>query len=62
MVNKLVGIMMMSRTMAHKAHLKTGSYAKHVALKEFYEEIVEELDEIAEAYQGKYGLLDIFQR
>lgn len=52
-------MLFMSRTMAHKAHLKTGSYAQHVALGGFYECIVGFADSFAEAAQGKYGLLDI---
>lgn len=59
MIDKVIGIMFMSRNMSHKAHLKTGSYAKHMALKDFYEGIVDYADELAEGYQGKYGLIDI---
>lgn len=59
MIGKVIGIMFMSRNMAHKAHLKTGSYSQHMALKEFYEEIVEYADELAEKYQGKYGIIEV---
>jgi hypothetical protein len=58
-IAKIVGIMMMSRTYTHMAHLKTGSYAKHMALEVFYETIVDKMDQIAEAAQGKFGKLDI---
>ena len=51
--------MFMSRTYAHMAHLKTASFAKHKALNEFYDEIVELADDLAEAAQGRYGKLDI---
>jgi hypothetical protein len=58
-VSKLVGILMMSRTYGHLCHLKTSSYAKHMALNEFYTGVVELLDSMAEAAQGKMGKLDI---
>lgn len=47
------------RDQAHKQHLATRSYAAHKALGEFYEEILEALDEFIESYQGKYGLMEI---
>jgi len=58
-IGKLIGVLFMSRTYAHMAHLKTGSYAKHVALGEFYDGIVGLADTLAEASQGKWGKLDI---
>jgi DNA-binding ferritin-like protein len=48
------------RTITHKAHLQAtgiGSYAKHKALEDFYEKIVDILDEFVEVYQGRYGVL-----
>ena len=58
-IAKAIGIMFLSRTMTHMAHLKTTSYAVHKALDEFYSEIVDKADDLAEAAQGQYGLLDI---
>ena len=58
-IAKMIGIMFMSRTYAHMAHLKTPSYAKHKALNSFYDDIVELADSIAEAAQGTWGKLDI---
>jgi len=52
-----VGMLFLARDVAHSVHLNTRSYAKHVALNEFYENIVELADKFAEAYQGKYGLI-----
>ena len=52
-----VGMMFLARDVAHSAHLNTRSYAKHVALNEFYDGIIELADKFAEAYQGKYGLI-----
>ena len=55
----IIGILFMSRTYSHIAHLKTGSYAKHKALNEFYDSVVDMVDSLAEASQGLYGKLDI---
>ena len=52
-----LGNLFLSRDVAHSVHLNTRSYAKHKALNEFYDEIVDLADKFAEAYQGKYGLI-----
>ena len=56
---KMIGILFMSRTYAHLAHLKTGSFAKHKALNGFYDSIVDLADSLAETSQGVYGKMDI---
>lgn len=58
-IAKAIGILFLSRTMAHMSHLQTKSYAEHKALNEFYDEIVELVDDLAEAAQGQYGILDV---
>ena len=52
-----VGQLFLARDVAHSVHLNTKSYAKHVALNEFYDSIVELADKFAEAYQGRKGLI-----
>lgn len=47
-----------ARTAAHVAHLQTQSYAKHIALGEFYEGIVDLADTFAEAYIGCNGPIE----
>ena len=58
-IAKAVGIMFLSRTMSHMAHLKTKSYATHIALNEFYDGIIDLADTLIEAAQGQYGILDV---
>lgn len=58
-IAQIIGIMFMSRTYSHMAHLKTSSYSQHKALNKFYDSIVDLADDLAEAAQGKYGKLDI---
>lgn len=50
-----------SRTNAHILHWTTGSYAAHMALNNFYDEVPSVLDNFVEAFQGKYGLLHDFK-
>ena len=52
-----VGALFLARDVAHSVHLNTRSYAKHKALKQFYDNIVDLTDKFAEAYQGRHGLI-----
>lgn len=58
-MGELIALLFLARELAHREHLRTRSYAAHVALDGFYHEIVEKADAIAEAWQGEKGLLDI---
>lgn len=58
LMGRLIAVLFLSREIAHREHLRTTSYAKHMALNAFYDGIVEIADSIAEAYQGKYGVID----
>jgi len=49
-----------SATNTHFFHWSTDSYAKHQALAEYYDEIVDLTDQLAESYMGKYGKLTAF--
>jgi hypothetical protein len=52
-----VGILFLARDVSHSVHLNTRSFAKHSALNEFYDAIVDLADKFAEAYQGRHGLI-----
>ena len=58
-IAKAIGIMFLSRTMSHMAHLKTKSYATHIALNDFYDGVIDLADNLIEAAQGQYGILDV---
>lgn len=58
MIGKVIGIMFLSRDVAHKEHLKSRSYAQHEALGGFYECVITKADQLAEAYQGMGKLID----
>ena len=53
----LMSLLFLARDLAHREHLKTKSYAQHKALGNFYSDIIDNADAIAEAYQGQYGLM-----
>ena len=54
---KFIGNLFLARDVTHSVHLNTRSYAKHIALQVFYEGIIPLADELAEAYQGRHGLI-----
>ena len=49
----------LTRELAHRYHLSTKSYSQHKALGRFYEELLELIDDLAEMWQGKEGIIDI---
>jgi DNA-binding ferritin-like protein len=53
----LIGHLFLARDVTHSVHLNTRSYAKHKALGKFYEEVIGLADDLAEAYQGRHGLI-----
>lgn len=56
----IVAVCFLSREVAHREHLRTSSYAAHMALGDFYTEIVGLADSLAEAVQGRKNVvLDI---
>ena len=57
---KLVSTLLASRTQAHIFHWQTqggDSGAQHKALNDYYDEIVDLVDDLVESSQGKYGIL-----
>jgi len=47
-----------ARDEAHSAHLTTTSYAQHMALGAFYDEMPDLVDSLVESYQGIYGIVE----
>lgn len=61
MIGDLIALLFLSRDVAHRQHLKVsgpGSYAAHVALGTFYDEVIDLADSLAEAYQGRNGIIE----
>lgn len=61
-VDGLVQKLFESRQVAHNAHLKTKSYAAHVALQGYYDGVLVLIDSFVETYQGQYGLLSGYEK
>jgi DNA-binding ferritin-like protein len=55
-----IAVLFHSGTNAHFMHLQTKSYSVHKALQKYYEEIIDLVDSWAEAYQGKYSVIESY--
>jgi DNA-binding ferritin-like protein len=53
----LISVLLHSANQTHVFHLQTNSFAEHKALNKYYDSITDLADSLAEAYQGKYGVL-----
>lgn len=60
LIEELAARTFCARDCAHRAHWKTGSYAQHMALGDFYDGVIDVIDEIVEVYQGQFGLIGDF--
>lgn len=56
-IQELMAVLFLSRDYAHKMHLASKSYSQHVALNDFYHDIIDDADALAEAWQGKNATL-----
>jgi hypothetical protein len=54
-MEKMLSILFYARDYSHKQHLISTNYSDHMALNEFYDELIELVDDLSENYQGKYG-------
>ena len=52
-INEFVSILLHSRTQSHVFHLLTKSYSEHKAMKRYYKNIDELIDNFIETYQGR---------
>jgi len=60
MIEQLISRVFYARNVAHFEHWRatgTGSFAKHQALGTFYNEVIEAIDDLVEAYQGAFELI-----
>jgi hypothetical protein len=58
MIEELIDKTFKLRDAAHIAHWKTKSYSEHKALGNFYEDVIDDLDKLIEAYQGVFGIVE----
>lgn len=60
MIEQLISRVFYARNLAHFEHWRAkgdGSYAKHKALGHFYDDIIDAIDGLVEAYQGAFELI-----
>jgi len=57
-MKELASIVLHSQTQAHVFHLRSKSFAAHLALQAYYEGIDPLIDGLVEAYQGRHGLIE----
>ena len=58
-MDNIITTLFAARDAAHLLHLRTRSFAAHLALGDLYDALVDLADTLAEGYQGKYGILQI---
>lgn len=58
-MEQLIATLFLAREISHREHLRDFSYAQHMALADFYDEIVDLADEIAETVQDETDLGEI---
>jgi hypothetical protein len=59
-ISKFISTLLNSRQQAHVFHWQEqgeGSEARHLALDNYYNEIIEHVDGLVESYQGRYGII-----
>ena len=57
--SEFIGKLFACRDIAHLAHLKTQSYAQHVALGSYYDDLLDLIDTLTESIQGLRGIINI---
>lgn len=60
MIEELISRVFYARNVAHFEHWRAkgdGSFAKHMALGEFYDGVIDAIDKLVEAYQGAFSLI-----
>lgn len=57
MIEGLIATTFAARNQAHLEHWNSKSYSEHIALGDFYDEVIDLVDAFVECYQGKFGLV-----
>ena len=60
MIEQLISRVFYARNVAHFEHWRAkgdGSFAKHMSLGDFYDDVIDAIDKLVEAYQGAFELI-----
>lgn len=55
MIEELIAKVFATRNTSHLEHWRTDSFAKHMALGDFYDGVIDIIDNLVECYQGNFG-------
>jgi len=58
-ITEFLGKLFQVRDQIHLSHLSSKSFSEHVALGDFYSELIDLVDTLVESIQGKYGIQTI---
>ena len=58
---EVISKLMHSRTQAHIFHLQSDNFSQHNALDEYYDDIVDLIDDLVESYQGENGIIKSYK-
>ena len=58
MIETLIQKVYTDRVLSHLNHWSTDSYAQHMALESFYNDVIDPLDDLVEDYQAAFGKID----
>jgi hypothetical protein len=58
---EVISKLLHSRTQAHIFHLQSDSFSQHNALNDYYDDIVDLIDDLVESYQGEFGVIKNYQ-
>ena len=59
MIEELVCKVFCDRNLSHLQHWNTPSYSQHMALNSFYDDVISDIDEFVEVYQGLFGKITV---
>jgi hypothetical protein len=58
---EVISKLLHSRTQVHIFHLQSDSFSQHNALNDYYDDIVDLIDDLVESYQGEFGVIKNYQ-
>lgn len=58
-MDEIIANLFAARDIAHAIHLRTRSFAQHIALGDFYTKIVDMADDLAESFAGRHGIVNV---
>ena len=61
MIEELTSRVLQARDVAHRLHWRSNTYALHMILNTFYDDVLDAVDELVECHSGEHGLIENFE-